>query len=428
LFVMDKSSALSDLVSPLFTAQTFSDRTRVHSLLYKLRNDYPLSRVSIPGFHPYWIVTKHRDLQEIARNDDVFLSGQRSKTLLNKESEMAVCQQTGGRATLFQSLVDMDSPAHPRHRSVFASAFCPKGVLELSPVIERHAEEVSGIFLSSAPQVDFMNAVAAPYAFKLIMNILGVPEIAHNEILQLTRWLFGSSDPDLRKMDCGSNADPVWLWNDIKNRFAALYNNAIFDRRMNVLGNHEFLLESIAQAHPFISQDQMISHFMLLCTAGHESTAATAAFGMWELAKQSILLKQLQNRPEEIPSFVEETIRWATPVQHFVRSAASDFCISGQRIAKGDLVYLSYLSANFDEEEFADPLTFDHLRRPNRHLSFSVGRHTCLGLHLARASLIALWKSIIPKIKAITAEGTLQMSQSTFVSRPKSVLVKYELW
>ena len=171
----------------------------------------------------------------------------------------------------------------------------------------------------------------------------------------------------------------------------------------------------------------MISHFMLLCTAGHETTAATAAMGMWQLARRPGVLEDLQRRPEFIPSFVEETIRWATPVQHFIRSAAKDCCLNEQKIRAGDLLYLSYLSANFDEQAFTNPFEFDHLRVPNRHLSFSAGDHVCLGIGFARASLIALWNAIIPGVRNLSVSGDLRMSMSTFVSGPKTVPVAFEI-
>lgn len=261
----------------------------------------------------------------------------------------------------------------------------------------------------------------------IAMELLGVPTSARAEIAQLTRWLFGSSDPDLGRCPLGSLAESVEVWSDILKRFGDIYSQMMTAQKKETSDYGRPVFPTLMTENRSLALNEMISHFILLCTAGHETTAATAAMGMWQLAQSPDMLKDLKNRPELIPFFVEETIRWATPIQHFVRSAANDYCISGQKIRKGDLVYLSYLSANFDEEIFQNPFKFDHLRWPNRHLSFSVGRHSCLGLNLARTSLIVLWKAIIPKIKTLSPAGDLIMSESTFISSPKAVPISYEI-
>jgi hypothetical protein len=138
-------------------------------------------------------------------------------------------------------------------------------------------------------------------------------------------------------------------------------------------------------------------------------------------------LADLKANPDLIPGFVEETIRWASPVQQFVRSATQDYEIKGRTIRKGDLVYLSYLSANRDEDAFPDPFTFDHRRSPNRHVGFGFGGHTCLGIHLARMEMIALWKEIIPRLKSVELTGEPRMAESEFVCGPKSVPIRFEV-
>ena len=135
----------------------------------------------------------------------------------------------------------------------------------------------------------------------------------------------------------------------------------------------------------------------------------------------------LKADPALIPGFVEETIRWATPVQQFVRSATQDYQIKGRTIKKGDLVYLSYLSANRDEEAFEDPFTFNPLRSPNRHVGFGFGGHTCLGIHLARMEMISFWQQVIPRLKSVTLTGTPRMAESEFVCGPKSVPIRFEV-
>ena len=103
--------------------------------------------------------------------------------------------------------------------------------------------------------------------------------------------------------------------------------------------------------HP-MEHARAISYFAILATAGHDSTAHTTATTMWVLAEQPALFARLKAESTLIPNFVEEAIRWATPVKHFVRHATADCTLAGQAIGKGDRLYLSYPSGNRDETEF----------------------------------------------------------------------------
>jgi len=171
----------------------------------------------------------------------------------------------------------------------------------------------------------------------------------------------------------------------------------------------------------------MISYFVIISTAGHDTTAATTATGMWQLAEHPELLARLKADPALIPGFVEETIRWASPVQQFVRSAVEDYAVGGQTIRKGDLVYLSYVSANRDESVFERPFEFDPTRSPNRHIGFGYGAHICLGQHLARLEMKSFWEELLPRLEHVEMAGEGRYTESEFVSGPKSVPIRFRM-
>jgi hypothetical protein len=171
----------------------------------------------------------------------------------------------------------------------------------------------------------------------------------------------------------------------------------------------------------------MVSYFAIASTAGHDTTAATTATGMWVLAEQPEMLARLKADPGLIPGFVEESIRWTSPVQQFVRSATQDYDLRGRKIKKGDLIYLSYISANRDEEVFEDPFVFKPDRTPNRHVGFGYGGHICLGQHLARLEMRLFWEELIPRLKSVEMAGEGRMSESEFVCGPKSVPIRFEM-
>jgi cytochrome P450 len=277
--------------------------------------------------------------------------------------------------------------------------------------------------------VTFAAEIAFLYPLKIVLDLIGVPEEDHLKMLELTQWLFTYADPDLKRpgSDLTDPSEITRTWGIVFEEFEKYYTPVIADRQKCPRADLASVLANGKIDGGPLEHRALISYFTIASTAGHDTTAATTGTGMWQLAQRPDILADLKANPDLIPSFVEETIRWATPVQQFVRSATQDYEIKGKTIKKGDLVYLSYLSANRDEEAFPDPFTFDHRRMPNRHVGFGFGGHTCLGIHLARLEMIALWKEIIPRLKSVELSGAPRMAESEFVAGPKSVPIRFEV-
>jgi cytochrome P450 len=126
------------------------------------------------------------------------------------------------------------------------------------------------------------------------------------------------------------------------------------------------------------------SFFVQLVTAGNDTTKGMLGSGLLTLLQHPDQLAELRADRSLIPGAVEEIIRYANPLHYFRRTALTDVELSGTRIAAGDKVAMYYTSANRDEEVFREPQAFDIHRHPNPHLSFGIGSHFCLGVHLAR--------------------------------------------
>lgn len=114
-------------------------------------------------------------------------------------------------------------------------------------------------------------------------------------------------------------------------------------------------------------------------------------------------------------------------MKHFMRTATEEFVIRDTTIHAGEDVLLSYWSANFDEEAFIDPYSFDVTRTPNKHLSFGFGSHYCLGATLARMEVKTLLGAIIPRLDFIELDGEPEFTPSTFVSGLKRLPIRYSL-
>ena len=426
---MDRLTIPTELVAPIFSPASFAQRDGIHAIFTELRRDYPLSIAEVPGFDPHWIVTRYSDLREISRQDDIFHSGDRSKTLISQAGEELVKEYTGGQHNIFRSLVQLDPPEHKLYRDVTAKTFMLDSVATFKPMLDSTARLFVDRMCASAPEIDFASAIAFRYPLKVVLDLIGVPDADHEQMLKLTQWLFTYADPDLKRpgSDPTNPQEITETWNIVFKEFEKYYTPVIADRRGCPRSDLASIIANGTIEGAPLEHRALISYLIIASTAGHDTTAATTGTGMWVLAENPELLARLKADPDLIPSFVEETIRWATPVQHFIRSATRDYEIRGRTIRKGDLVYLSYLSANRDEEAFADPFTFDAARSPNRHVGFGFGGHTCLGIHLARLEMQALWRTLLPRIKSVALTGAPRHAQSEFVCGPKTVPIRFEL-
>ena len=190
------------------------------------------------------------------------------------------------------------------------------------------------------------------------------------------------------------------------------------------------LASTIANARidgELIGNLEAIGYFVLIATAGHDTTSASIAGGLHALLEHPDQLQRLQDNPELVTTAVDEMIRWVSPVKQFMRTATEDYTLRGVPIAAGDSVLLSYPSANRDEEVFADSQRFDVGRDPNRHVGFGFGAHFCLGSHLARREGRALFSELLPRLRTIELVGEPSYMETLFVGGPKHLRIRYEL-
>jgi cytochrome P450 len=172
---------------------------------------------------------------------------------------------------------------------------------------------------------------------------------------------------------------------------------------------------------------EAVSYYVIVATAGHDTTSSSIAGGMHALVEQPVQLQRLRDDPSLVTTAVEEMIRWVSPVKHFMRTATEDYVLRGVPINAGESVLLSYPSANRDEEVFDHADRFDVGRNPNKHVAFGLGAHYCLGAQLARMEGRALYNELIPRLNMIELAGEPSYMQTLFVGGPKHLPIRYEL-
>ena len=165
--------------------------------------------------------------------------------------------------------------------------------------------------------------------------------------------------------------------------------------------------------------------FILLTTAGNETTRHTISLGLQLLFEHPEERARLVSDPSLASSAADEILRVAHPVHHFRRTATRAIEAHGRVIAPGDKVVLWYASGNFDERKFSDPYRFDVTRAPNRHLSFGLGGpHFCLGAHLARLEVRIWLEEMIPYLDRIEPVGAPDRLRSNFFNGIKRLPVR----
>ncbi|WP_156296744.1 cytochrome P450 [Mycobacterium paragordonae] len=397
----------------------YADEKRLHHALTHLRAHAPVSWVDVEGYRPFWAITKHADVMAIERQNDLFTNHPRPLLMVTELEEKLLADQEAGIG--LRTLIHMDDPHHRDMRKIGVDWFRPKAMRALKTRCDELATIYVDKMLERGPELDFVQEIAVNYPLYVILSLLGLPESDFPRMLKLTQEMFGGDDTELRRGEV--NTDVLATLLDFFNYFSAL----TASRREHPT---EDLASAIANAtingEPLSDMDT-ISYYVIVASAGHDTTSAAISGGLLALLQNPGELARLQQDTGLMGTAVEEMIRWVVPVKEFMRTAQADTEVRGVPIAKGESVLLSYVSANRDEEVFADPFRFDVGRDPNKHLSFGHGVHFCLGAALARLEMNSFFSELIPRIKSVEMADDPQLIATTFVGGPKHLPIRYAL-
>jgi cytochrome P450 len=414
------STPIIDEAAKIFADPTaYADEPRLHAALTHLRAHAPVSLVDCPPYRPFWAVTKHSDIMDIERDNNLWISEPRPLLQTAENDDIARAQLDAGMG--LRTLIHMDDPQHRLVRAIGADWFRPKAMRALKVRVDELAKIYVDKMAAVGPECDFVQEVAVNYPLYVILSLLGLPESDFPRMLKLTQELFGGDDEEFKRGNTPEEQLQVLL--DFFGYFSAL----TASRREHPT---EDLASAIANARidgQPLSDVDTTSYYVIIASAGHDTTSATIAGGLQALIQNLDQLKRLQDNPDLMPLATEEMIRWVTPVKEFMRTATEDTTVRGVPIAKGESVYLSYVSANRDEEVFDEPFRFDVGRDPNKHLSFGYGVHFCLGAALARMEVNSFFTELLPRLKSIELSGEPELISTVFVGGLKHLPIRYQL-
>ncbi|MGV9680429.1 cytochrome P450 [Nocardia sp. NPDC003482] len=363
----------------------------------------------VGGFHDdgFWVVTKHADVKEISRRSDVFSNFE--NTAIPRFNDDITRENIEMQRLV---LLNKDAPEHTKLRKLVSKGFTPRAInglrAELSAraaaIVEAAAAEGSG---------DFVTQVACELPLQAIAELIGIPQEDRMKVFRWSNEMTGYDDPDI-------DVDPLTASMEILG-----YAYQMAEAR-KAAPEQDIVTELV---HADIDGEALTSEefgffVMMLAVAGNETTRNAISHGMiafldnpdqWELFKR-----------ERPATAADEIIRWATPVSTFQRTALEDVELSGVQMKKGQRVLMIYRSANFDEDVFDRPFTFDITRDPNPHLAFGgTGAHFCIGANLARLEIDLIFNAIADHLPDITRLGDPKRLRSGWLNGIKEFPVDY---
>ncbi|HEY6649471.1 MAG TPA: cytochrome P450 [Mycobacterium sp.] len=410
---------MDDAAKVLADPTAYADDARLHAALTHLRANNPVAWVDNPPYRPFWAVTKHADIMAIERDNTLWINEPRPLLATADADDMAqeMLQAGGGLRTL----IHMDDPQHRVVRAIGADWFRPKAMRDLKIRVDELARIHVDKMVAAGGECDFVQEVAVHFPLYVILSLLGLPESDFPRMLKLTQELFGGDEEEYKRGTTLEDQNAVLL------DFFGYFTSLTASRRENPT---EDLASAIANARidgQPLSDLETMSYYVIIATAGHDTTSATIAGGLRALIDNPGELQRLQQNPQLLGTATEEMIRWVTPVKEFMRTATADTTVRDVPIAEGESVYLAYVSGNRDEEVFDDPFRFDIGRDPNKHVAFGYGVHFCLGAALARMEISSFFSELVPRLESIELAGEPELASTTFVGGLKHLPIRYSL-
>lgn len=402
----------------VFSPEAYLDEAEVARRCKALRAAGRVLWVEQEPYRPFWAVLHRDDIMTVERDSKTWLAEPR-QTLIPRDIEDAIVAQWGARTGPVRTLLDMDGADHRDHRALTQTWFNSRFLDTLRERMARLARDYVDTLAALGGECDFIESIAVPYPLIMITSILGLPDSDALLVLRLTQELFGAQDPDRQRS--GEYGQDVVM------EFFQYLGSVVEQRRaqpaedlMSVLANATLNGEPLA---PITT----LSYGMLLAAAGHDTTSSSVGVGMMQLALNPGEFAKLRANPALIPDAAQEMFRWATPVRHFMRTAACDTELGGQAIAAGESVCLMYLSGNRDEEAFDEPDRFRVDRSPNRHVAFGYGAHHCLGRILAEMELEALFREIVARVDHVELNGEPEWVKTNHTGGLKRLPIRYRM-
>ena len=380
-----------------------------HDYFSLLRREDPVYWQKSSKNNGFWCITRYDDILEIEKNTRVFSN----KTNISPMD----APDTTLDMTVDKMLILSDPPRHGFLRRVVMKGFTPKAISVINERIHELATEALDAVIEKG-ECDFLD-VAAYLPVEVVADLLDVPSKDREKLFHWANALFCISDPDVSDQD-GNMIATIDMF---------IYARKLAkELRKNPTGGVFSGVANAEEDGSRLSYMDLGCFFMLLASAGNETTRTQILQGILTLIQNPEAISQLRENPALMENAVEETLRMNTPLMSMGRLATEDYVLNGKTIKKGDKVIMWYCSGCRDENVFDNPDTFD-ITRPNanKHIAFGAtgSIHRCLGAMLARTELVVIFNQILRRMPDIALAGDVVRLRSNFTHGIKSMPVKF---
>ncbi|MBI5506324.1 MAG: cytochrome P450 [Deltaproteobacteria bacterium] len=402
----------------IISDQTYADHGYPHDAWSLLRREAPIFWYDRPGLIPFWAVTRYEDLVHIGKTPEIFENAPRLAVFPDFESE-------GVRQPPVRHLLNMDPPDHAAYRRLISSYFTPRSVQRLRAGVEQITRELLDEVMGDGAMRDgdFVQLVSARLPLAVLADLLGIPRQDWELMFRWTNETIGAADPEYQL----EGETPEETGERARLALFQYYADMVAKRRHEPKEDIVSVLANAKLDGQDVPWMELLSYFYVLVVAGNETTRNATTGGLLALLQHPQELHKLRENPDLIDKAVEEIVRWTSPVIQFCRTPNRDVELRGQRIKAGQNMTLFYPSANRDEDIFDEPFRFKIDRDPNPHVAFGMGEHLCLGSHLARLELKAVFSQLLPRLEHCELTGEPDRLRSSFVGGIKRLPIRYKL-
>ncbi|QPP09235.1 cytochrome P450 [Streptomyces bathyalis] len=387
--------------------QVFAVLRQREAPTYFAQPQHTLRKRQQPGFYA---LVRHEHVQEASRNAAVFGSAPGVTT---------PHPAPWVKALFGESMVNVDGSDHAKLRKIISRAFSPR----LLAGAEKDIEQVVATVVGNAvrqPSREFVTAVASLVPCEVVCNMMGIPQRHRPRILA---QLNDASENIGVRRGAGAKFRIPGKGLRALARMHIMIAMLARERRRHPTDDLISALVTADVDGQCLGNRQLGAFFTLLMVAGVETTRNAISHGLALLSADPEQRELWESDFEKYAdTAVDEIVRCSTPIIQFRRTLRTDHVMGGRTLRKGETVAMYYASANRDEAVFTDPGTFDITRDPNPHLGYGGGGpHYCLGAHLARQELKALFRQLLTDSVAMRAVGLPDLVPSSFDNRIRSL-------
>lgn len=365
----------------------------------KLQQECPVYRMPETGM---FVVTRFEDLAHVLRTPEDFSNDLSSQSGLQGEGAALyqdILREKGWAHV--QTLQRTDPPVHTRYRKLLNKVFTGKRMKALAPSIDNRCHNLIDDFIDRG-RCEFVNEFALAFPGSIIAEQIGLDPA---ELHRFKRWADAMLAPATRILTPDALRAAAEIEVEAQHYLAEVFAQRRASRREDIISG---LVHAHAEGEPPLSDHELQNLMHQLITGGYETTTSALAHGMWLIIRYPEQAEKVRQDPSLLNNFVEESLRFESPVQGLARQTTRDVTLAGTTIPKGSMVLVRYGAANRDAAKFANPEDFDVTReKAVTHMAFGMGVHSCVGALLARQELRSAYRALLTRMSDITFEVPL---------------------